>query len=109
MNSILAELATYIPIIILAIGIMAAIVSVVTEGLKFFEGLNKMPTQVLVIIVSMVITPATFIAIMAWYKQPIEWFMVFASFIAAFFIALVSMNGWDSITSIINRCIKKDK
>lgn len=89
------------------IGLLAVIVSVVTEGLKAVPKLDAMPTKLLVYLVALVLTPLAYVAVMAWYKRPIEWFMVFACFIAAFFIAKVSMNGWDDVVEIVKRCIPK--
>ena len=87
--------------------LLAVIVSVVTEGLKTIPALNAMPTKLLVYLVALVLTPLAYIAAMAWYKRPIEWFVVFACFIAAFFIAKVSMNGWEDIVEIVKKCIPK--
>lgn len=89
------------------IGLLAVTVSVITEGLKAIPKLNAMPTKLLVYLVALVLTPLAYIAAMAWYKRPIEWFVVFACFIAAFFVAKVSMNGWEDIVEIAKRCIPK--
>ncbi len=91
----------------LYVGILAIIVSVVTEGLKTVPKLDAMPTKLLVYLVALILTPLAYTAAMAYYKRPVEWFMVFACFIAAFFIAKVSMNGWEDLTEIVGRCIPK--
>lgn len=89
------------------IGLLAIIVSVVTEGLKLFPKLDAMPTKLLVYLVALVLTPLAYIAMMDYYKRPIEWFIVFACFIAAFFIAKISMNGWEDLVEIVKRCMPK--
>ena len=46
-------------------------------------------------------------AMAVYYSVPIDWFMVFASFIASFIVSLVSMNGWERVAELWNRMIKK--
>lgn len=46
---------------------------------------------------------------MAWMKQPIEWYMIFACILAAFIVALVSMDGWERLKEIWERTGYKDK
>lgn len=90
------------------IGLMAFMVSVVTNVLKEISWLEKhVPTQITVIITSMVLCPAAMAAMAAYYKIPINWFMVFASFITAFIVALVSMDGWERVKELADRLIKK--
>ncbi len=91
------------------IGLMAFIVSCITEVLKTWEWLDKkVPTALLVICLSLVICPVTMLALFAWAKQPIVWYEVFASFIAAFIVALVSMNGWEHVTDLAKRMLKDE-
>lgn len=105
---LLDQFGTVLTLLIIGVGIIAVVVSVITEALKFIPTINKLPTKLVVLLVSVVITPVCITAFMAWLQQPIEWYVVFASFIAAFFIALVSMNGWEAISDIVKRCIKKE-
>lgn len=93
---------------ILYIGIMAFIVSVITEVLKTWKWFdNLVPTSLTVIVLSLILCPSCMIAAMSYYKLPIEWYEVFASFIAAFIVALVSMSGWERVSELAGRMIKK--
>ena len=93
--------------IILFISMVAFLVSVITEVLKTWEWLDaRIHTELLVIIVSLVMTPASYVALMCYLKRPIEWYMVFAAFIAAFIVALIAMDGWQRVTSIVDKCMK---
>ena len=89
------------------IGICAFLTSIVTEGLKSIDRINRLPTKLICYIVALVLTTPVFCAMMAYLKQPIEWFMVFASFLASFVVAKVSMNGWDDVTELAQKLIKR--
>lgn len=94
--------------IIAFIGIMAFIVSVITEALKRWEWFDKkVPTALTVIVLSLVLCPVCMLGLLSYYKAPIEWFSVFSSFIAAFIVALVAMDGWERVTELAGKMIKK--
>lgn len=103
------EIMQYLLYLLTAIGVMAFLVSVITQVIKSWPGLDKLPTAAVVIVLSLVLCPATFIALMAWQKQPITWYMVFACMIAAFVVALVAMDGWERVREIWERTAYKDK
>lgn len=105
----MSEVMQYLSYLLIAIGIMAFIVSVITQVIKSWPGLDKLPTAAVVIVLSLILCPVAFIALMAWQKQPIEWYMMFACMIAAFVVALVSMDGWERIKEIWERTAFKDK
>ena len=93
---------------VLFIGIMAFIVSCVTEALKHIRWLDKrVPTSVVVLVLSLVFCPVGFAGLAKYYHFALDWFMVFASFIAAFIVALVSMDGWDKVDELKSRFIRK--
>lgn len=89
------------------IGACAFLTSIVTEALKSIDRINRLPTKLICYIVALVLTTPVFCAMMAYLKQPVEWFMVFASFLASFVVAKVSMNGWDDVTELAQRLIRK--
>ena len=68
---------------------------------------DKVPTALTVIILSLTLCPAGMLGMAAYYGVPIEHFMLFASFIAAFIVALVSMDGWERVMELAERFIKK--
>ena len=98
--------------IVLFIGVMAFIVSIITEALKKWTWFDKkVPTALTVIILSLILSlilcPVCLLGLAAYYGVAIEWFMVFASFIAAFIVALVSMDGWERVTELAEKLIRK--
>lgn len=94
--------------IVLFIGVMAFIVSIITEALKKWTWFDKkVPTALTVIILSLILCPVCLLGLAAYYGVAIEWFMVFASFIVAFIVALVSMDGWERVTELAEKLIRK--
>ncbi len=90
------------------IGIMAFIVSAITEALKKWAWFDrKVPTALAVILLSLILCPACLLGLAEYYGVATTWFMVFASFIAAFIVALVSMDGWERVTELAGKLIRK--
>lgn len=94
--------------IIIFVGVMAFLVSVITEALKKWTWFDrKVPTPLIVILLSLILCPTCMLGLAAYYGAAIEWFMVFASFIVAFIVALVAMDGWERITELAEKLIRK--
>ena len=93
---------------LIAIGCMAFLVSVITQVIKAWPGLDSIPTSAVVIVLSLILCPAVFAAVMTYLAQAIEWYMIFACILAAFVVALVAMDGWERVSEIWNRT-KADK
>ncbi len=90
------------------IGLLAFIVSCIAEVLKHVKWLDDvLPTGIVVIVLSLVICPMAIFGMLAYAGQSITWFMVFASFIAAFIVALVAMDGWERVTELAGKLIKR--
>lgn len=105
----MTEITQYLLYLLTAIGVMAFLVSVITQVVKSWPGLEKLPTAAVVIVMSLVLCPTSFVALMAWQKQPVTWYMVFACMIAAFIVALVAMDGWERVKEIWERTVYKEK
>ena len=103
------EIMQYLSYLLIAIGVMAFIVFAVTQVIKSWPGLEKLPTSAVVIVLSLILCPVSFVALMSWLNQPIVWYMIFACMIAAFVVALVSMDGWERLKEIWERTAYKDK
>lgn len=94
--------------IIAFVGVMAFIVSTVTEALKKWTWFDsRVPTALTVLLLSLILCPACLLGLASYYGVAISWFMVFASFIAAFIVALVSMDGWERVTELAGKLIRK--
>lgn len=97
---LLMQLLTYV---LIAIGGLAFLVSMITQVIKEMPFLKKLPTNVVALVVSMVLCPMAVIIACEYFKIVILWYYVFASFIAAFIVYLVSTGGWERVTAMWNR------
>lgn len=94
------ELVTYV---LMAIGLTAFIVSIITQAIKEMPLLVKIPTNVVVLVLSLILCPVEVIVLCQYFKIVIEWYYIFASFIASFIVYLVSTGGWERVTELWNR------
>ena len=91
-------LMQYITYALGGIGILAFLVSVVVQVIKEMPVLKKIQTNVVALAVSLILTPVAVVVLCIYYGIVIEWYYVFASFLAAFIVYLVSTGGWERIT-----------
>lgn len=93
--------------IVTIISVLSFIVSIITQVTKEIGFLAKIPTSLQVIVLSVILTPATYIAYAQYTYMQIHWYMIAASIIAGFFVAFVAMFGWDKLRDIYSKLIKK--
>lgn len=90
-------------LIIAIISALAFVVSVITEVFKGVGFLSKIPTDVVVLILSIGITVVVFIAYMQYIQQAILWYMILATIMAGFIVAFVAMYGWEKLSELWTR------
>lgn len=102
-------LLQYVTYMLAAIGVMAFFVSLVTQVIKEMPGLKKIQTNVVALSVSFILCPLAVIVACQYFKIVIVWYYVFASFLAAFVVYLVSTGGWEKVAEMWDRtrCNKK--
>ena len=101
--NILETLTSNIMIILAVIGAIAFIVSVITQVIKGVGVFAKIPTDGLVLVLSIGITVAAFVAYMQYLHMTILWYMVLAAIMAGFVVAFVVMYGWEKLSELWKR------
>lgn len=96
-------------VILAVIGILAFLVSVVTQVFKGVGILSMIPTDALVLVLSIGITVSAFVAYMQYIQMTILWYMILAAILAGFIVAFVSMYGWEKLTELWKRMSKTDQ
>lgn len=96
-------LFTNMTAILAVIGALAFIVSVITQVFKGVGVLSKIPTDILVLVLSIGITVTAFVAYMQYIQQTIIWYMILAAILAGFLVAFVAMYGWEKFAELWSR------
>lgn len=93
----------YVTYTLMAIGVIAFLVSAITQVIKEMPVLRNIQTNAVALTVSLILCPVAVIVACQYFKIVIEWYYIFASFIAAFFVYLVSTGGWERVSKMWNR------
>lgn len=96
-------LLQYVTYMLAAVGILAFVVSLITQVIKEMPGLRSIPTNAVALAVSLILCPMAVVIACQYFKIVIVWYYIFASFLAAFVVYLVSTGGWERVTEIWNR------
>lgn len=102
-------LMQYITYALMAIGVLAFLVSIITQVIKEMPKLREIQTNAVALAVSLILCPISVIVACQYFKIVIEWYYVFASVIAAFIVYLVSTGGWERVSDMWNRTKYKNK
>lgn len=93
----------YVTYALIAIGVLAFLVSIITQVIKEMPGLKNIQTNAVALVVSLVLCPVSVIIACQYFNIVIVWYYVFASFIAAFIVYLVATGGWEKVSEMWNR------
>lgn len=99
-TEVLLQFVTYI---LAAVGVLAFIVSIITQVIKEMPVLKNIQTNAVALVVSLILCPVSVVVACQYFKIIIEWYYVFASFIAAFIVYLVSTGGWERVSDMWSR------
>ena len=91
------------------LGIMAFIVSVITEVIKETKAVKKIPTDLLVITLSLILSVTAYFTFAAINDKAVIWYEVIGAIIVGFFVAFVAMFGWSKLDALYERFRNRDK
>ena len=103
MESLINSVVQILPIILAIIGVLAFMVSIITQVFKGVGFLAKIPTDILVVVLSIGITVAAFTAYLQYIQQVILWYMILAAIMAGFVVAFIAMFGWEKFSELWKR------
>lgn len=98
---------TSITSLVAVIGALAFMVSIITQVFKGVGVLSKVPTDILVFVLSIGLTVIAFVAYMQYIQQIIVWYMIIAAIMAGFIVAFVAMYGWEKFSELWKRYKKE--
>ena len=97
------QVMTYSSQLILLVGVLALVISVITEVTKNIPLLKRIPTDVQVLVLSLVLCVVLLFAYASYANIAIVWYFVIAAIILAFFVAFVAMYGWEKLSTLWKR------
>lgn len=98
---------TSITSLLTIVGALAFMVSIITQVFKGVGVLSKVPTDILVFVLSIGLTVIAFVAYMQYIQMAIVWYMVVAAIMAGFIVAFVAMYGWEKFSELWQRFNKQ--
>ena len=81
--------------------VLVALTNIITQVIKKVTW-DKLPTNILCVIISMVITIVTGFAYCQIQAVAITWYLVIAIIVAGFVVAYAAMFGFDKLTEVID-------
>lgn len=93
----------YLPVAMMLVGILAFVVSMIVEVTKGLPWMKKVPTDLEVIVLAVLLTMLAFFAYMSYMSLAVTWYLVVGAIIAGFFVAFVAMFGWEKLTTLYKR------
>lgn len=96
-------LMEYVTYALIAIGVLAFLVSAITQVIKEMPALKNIQTNAVALVTALILCPVSVIIACQYFNIVITWYYVFASFIVAFIVYLVSTGGWEKVSAMWNR------
>lgn len=93
-------------VIISIVGVLVVLTNIITQVLKKVTW-DKLPTNILVIIISMVLTLVALFAYCQIEAITVVWYMVVAAVVLAFLVAYAAMFGFDKLKEVLNQINSK--
>lgn len=90
-----------ISVVITIIGVLVALTNIIVEVAKKATW-DKLPTNVLALVVAEVLTIASGIACCQIKAVPMEWYIVAALVVMGFMVAYAAMFGFDKLRQVMN-------
>lgn len=88
--------------ILTVVGVLVALTNIIVQVVKKVTW-EKMPTNILVLVVSLVLTLVAFFAVCQIKGIAVVWYMVIAAVVLAFMVAYAAMFGYDKLVEILNQ------
>lgn len=90
-------------LLLTALGLLAFVVSVITEVTKSIRFLNKIPTDVQVLATSILLSVLSVVVYVDLKNAKLIWYYIAGAIVLGFFVAFIAMYGWEKLTNMYNR------
>lgn len=93
-------------VILSIVGILVVVTNIITQVLKKLTW-DKLPTNILAVLIAMALTLAVFFAYCEIKGVAIVWYMIVAAVVLGFFVAYAAMFGFDKLKEAIAQLDQK--
>ena len=90
-------------VILTIIGAMATFVTIVTEFTKTWGFLDRIPTSLQVLAVSILVSVLGVVIYVQMQKAEMIWYYIVGAIVLGWIVAYVSMYGWEKLTEMWGR------
>ena len=90
----------YLSYAVITVAVICTLISVITELTKEVGFLKRIPTDMQVLVLSLILCLITYFAGISYYNYTIIWYHVVAVILASFVVALVCSKGWKYLFDI---------
>ena len=94
--------------LLVVVAVICTLISVITEFTKEIGILNRIPTSLQVLILSIIICVTAFFAYISYAKITFVWYYLVAVIFASFIVAIVCCKGWEYLITIWKRFYKPE-
>ena len=101
------KIMAIVPQLMTIIGILAFLVSVIVQVIKNIGFLAKIPTDSVVIVLSLILSLLAFFTYAAMYSVGITWYYVVGTVMLGFIVAYIAMYGWSKLAELYDRFKKQ--
>ena len=98
----------YVTYALIAVGVLAFFVSLITQVIKETTPLKTVPTNLVALTVSLIVTMLAVIILCQVLAMKIWWYYIVGAVVAAFIVYMVATGGWERITEIWQRTRYKE-
>ena len=89
-------------VILSIVGILVVVTNIITQVLKKLTW-DKLPTNILAVLIAMALTLAAFFAYCEIKGVAIVWYMIVAAVVLGFFVAYAAMFGFDKLREALEQ------
>lgn len=101
-------LMQYVTYALMAIGVLAFMVSVITQAIKEMPGLRNIQTNVVALVVALLLCPLAVAVLCIYFKMALLWYYIVGAVIAAPIVYLVATGGWEKVAEMWQRTKYKE-
>lgn len=102
-------LMQYVTLILIGIGILAFLVSVITQVIKEMPWLKNIQTNAVALVIALILCPLAVVILCIYLQIVIVWYYIVGAVIAAFIVYLVATGGWEKVSQMWNRTKYKNQ